>query len=101
ACDATLGPGSWNGLCAGCVNMSRQHEQIIDGYQILRPLGKGAMGIVYLAIRQADGSLVALKTIIPQVAGTPNQVERFLREAEILRQLTHTNIVSFRESGES
>jgi len=81
--------------------MSRQHEQIIDGYQILRPLGKGAMGIVYLAIRQADGSLVALKTIIPQVAGTPNQVERFLREAEILRQLTHTNIVSFRESGES
>jgi serine/threonine-protein kinase len=59
------------------------------------------MGVVYLAVRKSDSLLVALKTIVPAVAGTRAQVERFLREAEILRQLSHPNIVSFRDMGES
>jgi serine/threonine-protein kinase len=73
----------------------------IPGYQIVRELGRGGMGIVYLASRKLDGELVALKTIEPAVGGTPAQIERFLREARILGQLDHSHIVSFREMGQA
>jgi hypothetical protein len=75
--------------------------QPIQGYRMLRELGRGGMGVVYLAERSADGSKVALKTIIPANAGSKGQVERFLREARILQQLDHPHIVAFREMGES
>ena len=104
ACEAplttTVGSGGPARLCQGCLTAIRGQDQFIDGYQLIRALGQGSMGVVYLAVRQADDSLVALKTVIPAVAGTPAQVERFLREADILRQLQHPNIVAFRESGE-
>jgi serine/threonine-protein kinase len=57
------------------------------------------MGVVYLAEREKDRTRVALKTIIPAVATNRVKLERFLREAEILRQLDHPNIVAFRETG--
>jgi serine/threonine-protein kinase len=44
---------------------------------------------------------VAVKTITPAVAGSPAQVQRFLREADILRQLDHPHIVAFRDLGEA
>jgi len=88
-------------ICSDCTQQIRGQEQFIDGYQLVRPLGQGAMGIVYLALRKLDYRLVALKTIIPAVAGSSTQVERFLREVEILRKLSHPNIVSFRETGEA
>ena len=56
---------------------------IIPGYQIERELGHGGMGVVYLAIRQEDGTRVALKTIIPMVSVSQAQVQRFIREANI------------------
>jgi serine/threonine-protein kinase len=59
------------------------------------------MGVVYLAVREQDNLRVALKTIIPAVAVNHNQVQRFLREAEILRRLDHAHIVAFRDVGES
>jgi serine/threonine-protein kinase len=81
--------------------MSTEQEQVVEGYQVVRVLGQGSMGVVYLALRQSDGLMVALKSVVPAVAGTRSQVERFLREAEILRQLSHPNIVPFRDLGES
>ena len=87
-------------LCPACLALIRDQEQPLKGFLIIRSLGQGAMGVVHLAVREADDSLVALKTVIPAVAGTSAQVERFLRESDILRQLQHTNIVAFRESGE-
>ena len=59
------------------------------------------MGVVFLALRDADGALVALKAIQPAIVGTELQTERFLREARILRQLDHPHIVAFHEVGES
>jgi serine/threonine-protein kinase len=73
----------------------------IPGYRLLRQLGEGAMGVVYLAERSADGSKVALKTIRPAVATNHREIERFLREAKILRELNHPHIVGFRDMGES
>jgi hypothetical protein len=73
----------------------------VPGYRLLRELGRGGMGVVYLAEREADGTRVALKTVLPAVAANRGQVERFLREASILRELQHANIVCFRDMGQA
>jgi serine/threonine-protein kinase len=57
------------------------------------------MGIVYRAARESDGARIALKTIAPAIAGTAGTIARFLREASVLRQLEHPNIVRFEHIG--
>lgn len=69
------------------------------GYRIENELGRGGMGVVYLATHEADGSAVALKTITPQGAVTQRNVDRFLREASILMRLDHPNVVRFHDLG--
>ena len=73
----------------------------IPRYRIERELGRGGMGVVYLAHREGDGTPVALKTITPAVVHSAATVGRFLREASVLRQLDHPNIVEFREIGQA
>jgi serine/threonine-protein kinase len=73
----------------------------VPGYLVVRVLGQGGMGVVYQALRAVDGRLVAIKTIKPAVAPSPVAIERFLREAQILSELDHPNIVAFHEMGES
>ena len=71
----------------------------IEGYEIVRELGRGGMGVVYLAIRLADSWQVALKTIRPAAGGSRREVKRFLRESAILRKLQHAHVVAFHEMG--
>jgi eukaryotic-like serine/threonine-protein kinase len=71
----------------------------LDQYEVLGELGRGGMGVVYKAARRSDGTLVALKTIRPGAASSSTAVERFLREASILRNLTHPHIVAFHDLG--
>jgi len=93
-------PGTWP-LCPGCQIQTDSQPQLIPGYRIVRVLGQGGMGIVYLALHSADGVVVALKTIKPAADAGPAAVERFLREADILRELNHPGIVAFRDLGEA
>ena len=79
----------------------REQPQPISGYKIVEEIGRGAMGVVYLALREANQSVVALKTIIPMVDATQEDFERFAREAQILKALSHPLIVSFHDTGES
>ena len=51
------------------------------------------MGVVYEAEQVSLGRRVALKILSPAVARTPQQIQRFLREARSAAQLHHTNIV--------
>src|SRR5262249_25420213 len=88
-------------LCPACLEKIRNHPQPLAGYQIVRKLGEGGMGVVYLALRAADGSLVALKTVTPAVAPTSADIARFQREASILYELDHPNIIAFRDLGEA
>lgn len=88
-----------HGVCPACADLGNDLAQPFADYRILRELGRGGMGIVYLAIRKADGVAVALKQIRPAVAGTRGQLERFLREAAILKTLHHPNIVAFTDMG--
>jgi serine/threonine-protein kinase len=102
ACGALVPEGSAVApLCSDCRELVRNHPQPITGYQLVRELGRGGMGIVYLALRTADNTVVALKTIKPKGAERPSELQRFLREADILRQLDHPHIVAFRELGQS
>ncbi len=82
-------------LCAECLRRMQSQTQIVPGYRLLKELGRGGMGVVHLAARDADGQLVALKTIIPAVDAGGPEVQKFLREADILRQLEHPHIVRF------
>jgi serine/threonine-protein kinase len=86
-------------VCVVCRQQAAGREQPIPGFLLLRELGRGGMGVVHLAWSEADGGAVAVKTVLP--GGTPrrNVVERFLREASILRELDHPHIVAFREMG--
>jgi serine/threonine-protein kinase len=88
-------------LCQACQASSREQSQPVAGYKVVRELGRGGMGIVYAAVREADGTAVALKTIKPELEGTPLQRDRFLREASIIKSLNHPHIVAFRDMGEA
>jgi serine/threonine-protein kinase len=70
-------------------------------YTIERELGRGGMGVVYLARRAGAGARVALKTITPAAGYDVRQVKRFQREIEILKQLDHHHIVPFLDQGEA
>jgi eukaryotic-like serine/threonine-protein kinase len=64
-------------------------------FEIERRLGIGGMGVVYLATYTADGRErhVALKVLSPGLSDDPKLLKRFDREIEILKRLTHPNIV--------
>lgn len=58
-----------------------------------RKLGQGGMGAVYLAIRESDAKEVVVKFLAQEQAADPAWRGRFLREAEVMRRISHPNIV--------
>lgn len=73
--------------------------QKIPGYQIIRKINQGGMSTVYLAVQLSVGREVALKVMSPALNADPVFSERFQREATIVGQLTHPNIVSIYDIG--
>ncbi len=69
----------------------------INKYEIVDVIGQGSMGVVYKCIDTVLNRYVALKTLNLQLASNPEIRERFYREAKILANLTHTNIVQVYE----
>ncbi|MEP7086351.1 MAG: serine/threonine-protein kinase, partial [Gemmatimonadota bacterium] len=69
-------------------------------YQIERELGRGGMGIVYLAHDVKLEREVAIKVLPPMLAGSADVRERFLREARTSARLTHPNVVAIHGAGE-
>jgi serine/threonine protein kinase len=74
-------------------------------YEVLSELGKGAMGVVYLARDPVIGRMVAVKTIRASSIGDDDAEsrefrERFVREAQTAGILSHPNIVTIHDIGE-
>jgi serine/threonine protein kinase len=69
--------------------------------EILEPLGRGGMGVVYKARQIKLDRLVALKLIRPESAEDPAFFERFGREARAMARLNHPNIVTIHDFGEA
>lgn len=74
----------------------------IGHYKILRELGRGGMGVVYMALRNDDvfNKVVALKVIGENALGAgANLIERFKQERQILAGLDHPNIARILDGG--
>jgi eukaryotic-like serine/threonine-protein kinase len=73
-------------------------------YEVEKELGRGAMGIVYLGKDPKINRMVAIKTMMLELEGTPDQIKetkmRFFREAESAGNLNHPNIVRIFDAGE-
>lgn len=65
----------------------------LGGYRLIKELGRGGMGSVYLAKQLSLGRQVAIKTIRGKWASNPRAIARFIREAYAAAQLVHHNVV--------
>jgi tRNA A-37 threonylcarbamoyl transferase component Bud32 len=72
----------------------------IGKFELVRPLGKGAMGEVFLAVDPLIGRHVAIKTIRGAETEGTEARDRFQREARAAGQLSHPNLVGIHEFGE-
>jgi serine/threonine protein kinase/tetratricopeptide (TPR) repeat protein len=78
---------------ATIAHEAQKFDLDIPGYRVLRPLGQGGMGSVYLAEDDALGRRVAIKVVSHAVAKDPAIRARFLREARLLATIEHPNVV--------
>ncbi|MHB2017073.1 MAG: protein kinase domain-containing protein [Candidatus Xenobia bacterium] len=69
----------------------------VRGYRVLRPIGEGGMGSVFEAQEETTGRAVALKVL--KSADDTNAVNRFYREARLLADLEHPNVVRLLDFG--
>jgi hypothetical protein len=72
-----------------------------DRYRVLRLIGEGGIGRVYLAEHLGTGREVALKVLLPEFAGNLQLVDTFLEEARTVSRLGHENIIDIYYGGRS
>ncbi len=77
-------PGTSSALAVG--------ELLAGRYRVLRFIGNGGMGEVYEAEDCELHERVALKTILPEIARQPESIQRFKREIQLARKVTHPNV---------
>jgi len=86
------------------VSASWEHEQIVRylgaQFQVVREIGRGGMGVVFLARDIALHRLVAIKVLRYEYATSEEHRERFRREARMTARLSHPNIVPVHSFGE-
>lgn len=73
--------------------MASKHPRKIGQYEVLGPLGKGAMGEVFKAVQPSLNRVVAIKVLPAEFAKDAKRVERFHREAQAIALLSHPNVV--------
>jgi serine/threonine protein kinase len=66
----------------------------LQGYEIVKELGRGGMGVVYLARNRLMGRLEVLKVMNKALVGQPAAVDRFLQEIQSAARLNHPNVVT-------
>src|SRR5215470_13317446 len=84
-------PGVW-------IELSDGDE--FAGYRVERRLGRGGMGILYLALEPGLDRRVALKLIAPEAAADEVFTRRFAEESRIAASIEHPNVVPIYAAGE-
>lgn len=86
------------------TSLAWEHDQIVlhlgGQFQVVRELGRGGMGVVFLARDIALHRLVAIKVLRAEFTGNTEHRERFRREARMTARLSHPNIVPVHSFGE-
>ena len=73
----------------------------IGNYKIVRAIGEGGMGTVYLAEHPMIGKRVAVKMLRPDLGTDPGLVSRFFQEARAVNEIRHPNIVDISDFGKT
>jgi serine/threonine-protein kinase len=73
----------------------------IGNYKIVRIIGEGGMGTVYLAEHPMIGKRVAVKMLRPELGTNPGLVSRFFQEARAVNEIRHPNIVDISDFGKT
>jgi len=81
------------GLVAGAAAEAPMPPERLGPFRLLRPLGSGGMGVVYLAEQEPLGRTVALKIVRPELVYFEGARTRFRREVEVAARLKHPGIV--------
>ena len=80
--------------------MQGDESREIAGFRIESEIGRGGMGVVYLAHQSFPERKVALKLLSPDLADDPAFRERFIRESNAAAAIEHPNIVPVHAAGE-
>lgn len=79
--------------------MTFESGQMFSHFKIIRKLGEGGMGEVYLAEDQKLGRQVALKILLAEFFDNRDRMERFGREARTAAQISHQNVMAIHDIG--
>lgn len=94
ACNSILSPADNRPSLEDCL------EKYLGKYRLLKEIGKGGMGEVYLARNEETGQEVALKILPSELTRNAQYVERFRREATAVAKLEHPHIIKVYEIDE-
>ena len=97
--DEAIAPAAGDEDALVATVQARLVHALGERYTIREMLGKGGMGIVFLAEGRADESLVAIKVLRAELSSDQMGVARFQREAEIAASLDHPGIIPILEVG--
>jgi len=87
-------------LCSTCAERERLTFSMLGGHEVLRRLGRGGMGVVYLVWHPETHRLAALKLLKPLGDPSPEAGLRFLREISTMQSLVHPNLVRLYGTGQ-
>lgn len=87
--------------CESCASSKQDKVPIsrIADYHILKELGAGGFGVVYLAWQETTGRIVALKLTKEKIKRNINLLQRFKREIAIMGKLCHCHLVRLYDEG--
>ncbi len=100
---------AWSGPCAkcGCAEhvalkspASREGTTVAGRYKLIRRLGEGGMGAVYLAEQLGVGNQVAIKFLKPELSQNEGLARRFLNEARTYIRVAHPGAVQLNDYGQ-
>lgn len=99
--DGLVGAGMLTQWQARKLLAGKKSGFYLGSYRLLRPLGKGGMGVVYLGEHHVMKRMMALKILPPEAVKDPRRIERFKEEARAAALLDHPNIVRANDFAEA
>jgi serine/threonine protein kinase len=86
--------------CGRALGALTQGSVIASRYEILSPLGRGGMGMVYKAHDRMLDETVAIKVLRSEFVNTAEMLRRFKHEIKLARKVSHRNVCRIHEFGE-